>query len=139
MKDLDYRKIMDNFQYKPNFGFHIFNSFDGRGKMLKVVMMVENSRGPFRPWEIKPIPQDEEAWYSERWLDKPPRGPEVGYSPSRALVELSGNYAIPPFVEGDDDLFIQFVIGCIKKVEDHEMFEWLRYKGELIDDPHKDD
>jgi hypothetical protein len=137
-KMLDFNKVLLDFQYKPNFMIRAYNR-ENRPWIL-ITMLVENARQPLRPWEVKPHPQDTEIYY-DRWRPLAfPEGPStIGYSPSREMIEVSGNYPIPLcFYPGDEDNFISWLVLQVKGVEEHEMDEWLRYKGELIRDPHKE-
>lgn len=139
MRELDFNKVLRDFQYKPNVGFHAYEKY---GQWwIRIVMLVEDARAPFRPWEPKPVPEDEFGYFDNDYRRRYhyPSSGNVGYSPSRELMEVVGNYAIPPFVEGDDDNFVSWLVYSIKSVESHEQDEWLRYKGELINDPHKRD
>lgn len=134
MKLLDYNKVLRDFQYKPNFEF---KAYERVGKWwILVAMVVEDARAPFQKWELKPYPE-EDVWFGNDWYDRRPRS-GVGYSPSRELTKVTGNYVIPEFVDGEDDRFVEWLVYNVRKVEDHETFEWLRYKGELINDPHKE-
>lgn len=135
MRTLDFNKVLQDFQYKPNFTFGAYRR-DGRW-WIRVVMLVEDARKPFERWEVKPAPQDQDefTWYMDRFIPSSPNG--VGFSPSRELVRVEGNYFIPEFIEGEDDRFVQWMVSTVRRLEDHETFEWLRYKGELINDPHK--
>jgi len=143
MRQLDYNKVLRDFQYKPNFAYGAYERDGSRmdaGWWIRIVMMVENARAPWKQWELKPYPQDEH--YGEmRFYDTlrmPPPVKGVGFSPSREMMEVVGNYPIPHIFEGEDDRFVEWMVSVIRKMEDHETFEWLRYKGELINDPHKE-
>lgn len=138
MSELDYSQVLRDLQYKPNFAYGVYQN---KGWwMVRIIMLVEDARAPFRKWELTPLPQDrEELWFGTAWFDQMPKPAKgVGYSPSREMMEVVGNYRIPYFEPGDEDTFVQWMISCFRAVEDHEFFEWARYKGELINDPHKD-
>lgn len=139
LKQLDYNKVLLDFQYKPNFAYGAYTREDK--PWIRVIMLVENARKPFRKWEVKPDPQDDGEIYLNRWelLRYPPASTGVGWSPSRELIEVVGNYPIPMcFSPEHADNFISWMVTIIRRMEDHETFEWLRYKGELINDPHKE-
>lgn len=133
---LDFRRVLKDFQYKPNFGFGIYEQ-DGKW-WIRIIMMVEDSRQAFRPWTVEQRSQEEFYGYDIGY--RPPVRTIIGYSPSRELVEVVGTYIIPPYVEGPDQeqMFVQWLVDMVRDIEDHETFEWLRYKGELINDPHKE-
>lgn len=138
MKELDYAAVLRDFQYKPNFAFSLYKREDKW--WFKVEMAVEDSRLPFKPWELKPMSQErEERYFGHDWYDRmPPRSNGIGYSPSREMTLVQGNYVIPLcFSEGDDDYFLSWVVNAVRQVEEHETDEWMRYKGKLINDPHK--
>jgi hypothetical protein len=136
MKQLDFNAVLRDFQYKPNVRF---GAYERDGKWwIRIIMYVENAREPWRPWELKSMPQDD-TYYYDSFMRLPPRSHGVGYSPSREMIELTGNYVIPPaFFEGDEENFVSWMVYTIKGMEDHESDEWLRYKGELLNDPHKE-
>lgn len=135
-KMLDFNAVLRDFQYKPNFSYGAYEREDK--PWIRVIMLVENARVPFLRWEVSPDPQDNNL----HWLDSyslPPARNGVGWSPSRELIEIVGNYPIPmSFFPGDEKRFIDWMVTIIRRMEDHETFEWLRYKGELINDPHKE-
>jgi hypothetical protein len=135
-KLLDFNEVLKDFQYKPNFAY---GAYEREGHpWIRVIMLVENARTPFQRWEVKPVP-DDERWeiINDRYY---PRGPGfIGYSPSRELIEVVGNYPIPKcFYPGDELNFISWMETIIRRVEEHEVYEWMRYKGELINDPHQE-
>lgn len=35
-----------------------------------------------------------------------------------------------------DEYFNEFIYGCIRRLEDHEIFEWLKFGGEHYRNPH---
>lgn len=138
IKSLDLKSILNDFMYKPNFGFALY-THEGR-EMIKIVMIVEDSREPTSPWVVQPSPRREVIQYGDdiayrrRFHDN-----IVGYSPPRPVTEVWGNYTIPYFDEGMTMQFVEWLSHCIRKMEDHERDEWIRYKGELINDPHAKD
>lgn len=133
---LNYNTVLQEFQYKPNV---TFSAYEREGRWwIRIIMLVEDSRAPFQKWELRPT-SDADRWFDQKWWDRLPSR-ERRYSPSREMMEVVGNYMIPPsFFEGDEYRFVEWMVYLIRKVEDHETFEWLRYKGELINDPHKED
>lgn len=139
MKTLDFNAVLRDFRYKPNFGYGAYqrDGFGGEKEWwIRIIMLVENSRDPWKQWELKPVPQDEELWYMDRYM-RPTRG--AGFSPSREVIEVVGNYPIPYFEEEHELVFIEWMVRTIKQMEMHETDEWARYKGELLHDPHAKD
>ena len=135
MDTLDYNKILDDFQYKPNF---VYRAFEQDGKwLIRIVMYVENARGPWMRWQLKPIPEDEVYYSDFRDFQRTWRSRGVGYSPSREMIEIFGTFQIPQYGPEDEMEFVTWLVFQIQTLEEHETFEWLRYKGELINDPHK--
>jgi hypothetical protein len=132
---LDFNAVLQDFQYKPNFGVKAIKQNDEW--WVRIVMIVEDSRKPFRPWTVEQRPRDEYFNYHDLAY-RPPLLNSVGYSPSREVTEVVGNYVIPTFVHNEELIFIEWLVQCVRMLEDHETFEWLRYKGELINDPHKE-
>lgn len=141
LKGLDYSAVLRDFQYKPNFAFAAYKREKDMW-WIKAVMAVEDARKPWEQWELKPARQDRH--YDDFFLDFDRNryipGPSfAGYSPSREVVYVEGNYPIPYFDVGDEKMFLEWLVRTVRAMEDHEMYEWLRYKGELINDPHKED
>lgn len=127
----DYQKFFEKFTYKPNWFFHLYES---QGDWwLRVTILTEDSRAPFRPWE--PMKRDESKIYYYDMLDAP-IFKAVGYSPSRPLIEVTGNYAIPYFTLPNEEKLLGWMKFVVLDMEKHEMDEWFRYNGELVDDPH---
>lgn len=132
---LDYNKVLQDFVYKPNWSYA---AYEREGEWwIRIVMLVENSRAPWRRWELKPA-ADEEVWFGRDWRDFRP-ATFTGYSPSREVIEVMGNFPIPHvFGPEHDKEFISWMVYTIKSMEEHESDEWIRYKGELLNDPHKE-
>lgn len=135
-KSLDFVSILKDFQYKPNFAISAYE-IDGEWR-IRISMAVEDARKPFNPWVLKPMPQDEDYFINDyARMRRPSNG--IGYSPSREMTEVMGNFIIPPFVEDDgEESFLRWLMYTVKEVEMHEIDEWARYKGELLNDPHKE-
>ncbi len=140
-KLLDVKEVMKDFTYKPNFGFTLYTN--SGHPMIKIVMLVENSRAPLDPWRVQPLPRRQVIEYGgyndvcarPRYLDDS----IVGYSPPRPVTEVHGNFHLPDFDAHDVSLFLEWLIMRIRDLEEHEMYEWASYKGALINDPHKED
>ena len=136
---LNFNRVLQDIRYKPNTSMVAYES-EGQW-WLRVVMLVEDARGHFEPWRTHPYPQDREDLYffhdDLMRAPKPEKG--VGWSPSRELIELRAVYAIPMFSPGDETTFLRWIRGMIHSMEKHESDEWFRYKGELVNDPHKGD
>lgn len=136
-KLLDLKSVLNDFSYKPNFGFTLYTR-DGR-EMIKITMVVEDSRAPLDPWRIQPAPRREVVFGDDLCVRRKFQEDNiVGYSPPRHVTEVWGKYAIPYFDSTMDVEFVEWLRNRIRKMEDHEMDEWLRYKGELVNDPHKE-
>lgn len=131
---LDYQKVLSEFTYKPNFSIRISKQ-EGQWRLL-ITMWVEDSRGPISPWLIEQRPREFESVFVDDGLYRRFNTPIAGYSPSRPLVQVNGNFVIPPFEEGYEHLFLEWLVSMIRMLEDHEIDEWARYKGELLHDPH---
>lgn len=60
--------------------------------------------------------------------------------PDHPMVKVIAAVIVPPPMRtGNGYTFLQWVKGEIRKQEIHEMDEFLRYKGELLHDPHHRD
>jgi hypothetical protein len=139
---LDYNKVLRDMQYKPNVEFGAF--FQEGDWHIRIVMMVENSRAPFKMWNLEQVQGRESDFFVDHYNRSTnayryvPDVPKY-YSPSREVIEVVGTYAIPHFVDGEEDMFVEWMVMTIKSLENHEIDEWICYKGELINDPHKFD
>lgn len=132
VETLDYKKVLQDFTYKPNFFFALYKPSDSAHWWLRITMLVENSRRPLRMWETE---MDEpEFMYGY------PIQPPVYWSPRREVIEVQGSYPIPLFFGPEQEAeFVSWLVYTTKSTEEHEQDEWFRYKGELINDPHKED
>ncbi len=133
LETLNFNKVLQDFQYKPNFYFVVYQ-VEGEW-WIRITMLVENSREPFKPWEVKPEPQDDRLHWMDSF-DLPPARMITMWSPSREVIEVQGRYPIPYFGPEDELPFVSWLVHTTKHIEEHEQDEWLRYKGELIRDPH---
>ena len=139
IKELDYNAMLRVLTYKPNFSFQAHKR--EHQWWFRADMYVENSRDPFDPWEIKrgvrqPTMYDDYDIYFSR--DSFPHLREKWYGPQRPLIPVQGNYPIPFFPPGEEMDFIQWVRRTLQSMELHESDEWLKYKGEILFDPHKE-
>lgn len=130
-KLLDYRAFLKRFTYKPNFGFFHFER-DGK-QWVKILMYVEDSRAPFRPWAVAGM--DDDMGYTGSSYNP---FKKMMYAEARPVMLVEGTYVLPTLMPGDEEMFKHFLIGCIHNIEKHEMYEWAKLDGELIDDPHKE-
>lgn len=137
MKLLDFNKVLRDLQYKPNVGYRAYER-DGMW-WIRVIMLVENARAPWRQWDVKPYRQNDEEMYYDLVRRIPSRFNNIaGYSPSREVIEVVGQYPIPMFAPGEEIAFVGWMRFTLHEMENHETDEWIRYKGELLNDPHKE-
>ena len=136
IKELNYRQVLSDFQYKPNW---VFTAYTHENRWyLRMDMWVENSRTAVEPWDLRPQRWREMDFGSFRAPGMRQMDYEAVFSPSRELTLVHSQFMIPPYGPGDEEAFLKFVMFGIKSTENHEIFEWARYKGELIHDPHKE-
>lgn len=57
---------------------------------------------------------------------------------SGRLIDVRVDSTPPPWHVGEAE-FIRWLAWRLQEVEVHESKEWLRYRGELVDDPHAAD
>lgn len=138
MKTLDFNAVLQDFQYKPNWAYGAYER-DGQW-WIRILMLVEDSRKPWSRWELGTPERREINFFDDYDIDynRCRFANFAGYSPPREMIEVVGNYPIPYFHVGDDLPFISWMTYTIKSMEEHESDEWIRYKGELLNDPHKD-
>lgn len=53
-------------------------------------------------------------------------------------LQIIHGYQLPDW-KWDDDRALSFVRRCIEKTEQHEMMEFLKFDGKIVEDPHADD
>lgn len=136
MNELNYRELVKNFRYKPNVFFEVLKGADDFHWMLRITMYVEDSRAPLVPWDLWPE-SDWRSGYGE--LDVASNSfirRERILSPSREVIRVTGTYTIPPYLP-DEKALQWWMRDIVRALEDHETDEWLRYNGELLNDPHK--
>lgn len=107
-------EFFENFSYKPNWHFDYQLKLDFDEHKVMITMRVPDSRAP---------------------TPDPVHFP-MGARQTIPLIPISKEVNLPEEWYGEDHAkeYIRF---HIRDMEDHEMDEWFRYKGELPFDPHK--
>lgn len=124
-------EVLADFRYKPNFRFSA--EWLGRRWLIVVEMWVEDSRAPFNPWELNA------NWTIQKKDDFTHNAPKrIVLSPNRQLTPVTSRNSMPDFEKGDEQMFIAWLVRVLWSMEQHEIDEWVRYKGELVNDPHKE-
>ena len=118
MRDLlNYEEVLSKVTYKPNVNLSVYGA--GDVWKLRVQMWIEDSRKPLERWEVRP------------------RSMQY-FGPQRPLESVSRTICIPMFVKGDEHGFLNWIRYVLLDMENHELDEWFRYNGELVNDPHKE-
>src|SRR6185295_13358185 len=68
-----------------------------------------------------------------RWRPSP-GGMGPGHPP---MIKIAARLVIPEHLHGRSELFAEWLLAEIKRVENHETEEWFRRDGEIYRDPHK--
>lgn len=108
----NWKDFFDNFSYKPNCEFDYTHDIDFDRNRLVITMRVPDSR--------KPLP-DTEILVNGRRKTIP-------------LVPITQTVRLGRWVS--EDYAKNLMRFYIREMEDHEIDEWIRYKGELVFDPH---
>ncbi len=66
------------------------------------------------------------------------RAPEGRFSAS-GPVKVAFQRPLPDWAADYPNQFPRWIMSILREFEDHEMREWLRRDGELVDDPHASD
>ena len=113
--------LLRDFRYKADWGFEVKRT--SVGPWLDIQVLVPDSRRPARAPDYT-ITESYDRF----------GGLQVQRND---LISIKGSYAIPRYINTVHELrFWEWLRGCIKDVELHEMDEWFRVRGELMFDPH---
>ncbi len=123
-KDFDWLDTeLKRYTYKPGCTFELKPLFD----MFTVVVTAR-------------VPDSRREVPTDRVVSLPAKdrfdcitGPEMG----RPIIPIVGRYPVPSTVIGDPDLFAEWLKSRLSDSEYHELREWFRRDGDLVDDPHK--
>jgi hypothetical protein len=133
------QEMLSNFTYKPNFGFTYYQHNDLWN--VRIMMYAEDARQPLKMWQL--TPHEQRPGYDDYFLDFDarrfrPENRSEGWSPSREQILIQGIFIVPPGLEDDEKNLLRWMIDMFRQVETHEQDEWFRYKGVLVNDPHKE-
>ena len=119
MKQTEWEEFFSKVKYKPNFTLEYTYLIDFDQEKLTITMRVPDSRDP-RNWDEPPSVS---AIY----------GPE---DPRRIpLVPVTASFMLE-FWHGER-YAKDWLRSVLRQLEDHELDEWFRYEGELVNDPHE--
>ena len=107
-------EFFENFSYKPNWHFDYKLEVDFDVHKVIITMQVPDSR--------KSVPEPDHF--------------QMGARQTIPLVPISKVIVLPDDWYGEDHAK-EYIRLQIRDMEDHEIDEWFRYKGELPFDPHK--
>lgn len=110
----NWEDFFKNFSYKPNWEFDYAHDIDFDRKRVVITMRVPDSRAP--------LPDVEQL----RW----------GVRKTIPLVPITKSVRLDPW--HGEEYAKHLMRSHIREMEDHEIDEWFRYKGELVFDPHKE-
>jgi hypothetical protein len=122
------------YSYKPNFRMMLLPPHDpgSTGQwMLKVRMRVPDSRVPIQR-KRSPVGDWLGSYGGDDYDLRFRRDEDIDVA--GPLASVQGIYAIPHYIDREE--FRRWLIHQLQLLEEHELREWLRYDGELIDDPH---
>jgi hypothetical protein len=113
-------QFFKNFSYKPNFAFAVESNIglDRLYPKVRITMMVPDSRIP--------LPENEHVHALN----------VTGVRKNIPLIPIMLDVSLGPY--HSDEYALEFMRFNIREMEDHEIDEWIRFKGELVNDPHKE-
>lgn len=115
----NWKDFFEKIQYKPNVTIAYENVGYLGSERITVTMYVPDSRDPRN---LAPS-QDEVA---------------RGLPPRRVpLVPITASYFLDPWYS--EDYSKHYIRDVLRRMEDHELDEWLRFDGKLLNDPHADE
>lgn len=109
-----WEEFFRNLNYKPNWDFDLQRFVEYSEARVIMTMRVPDSR--------KPVPQSEFNLMGQRQVIP--------------LVPITKTVLLGPF--HGEEYAKDYIRFHIRDMEDHEIDEWFRYKGELVFDPHKE-
>ena len=126
------------YSYKPGCQMWVTPpEVSGNNWMLHLQMRVPDSRSsiqrPVDDIQVYYRTEYEDSVFDDRLLS---RLRDSGYDKAGPTITVQGRYAIPRFFQGEREQFRIWLTHTLMALEEHEMREWLRYDGELVDDPH---
>lgn len=125
-------QLLSRFTYKPNWRFEVM---PGPPVSIHLDQYVEDSREPYRPWDLKP----EEPDFISLRSDLLRYEPWVVMSPRRRVFPVGGRVEVPPIAENREDRFWTWLHDvAIPDLERHEISEWFKVDGKLAFDPHEE-
>lgn len=124
--------LMEDFTYKPNWSFHVA-TYDHQVRIM-AQMWVPDSTRPFRPARVDGD-YDEVALFGDSRLARSIRTRE--YLDQQEVIKVSGQFQVPPLLPRNR--FYAWLRGVIADMETHELDEWFKVKGVVVNDPHAKD
>lgn len=121
-------ELLTQFSYKPSWRFDLERAPQWGGLKLRTSFLAPDSRAnkpPFRKAE----------WFERCTM--------CHQSLNDVEIPITGTYFIniriaEDVLHGNERLFWRAVRHSIENAEHHEIDEWFRVRGELVNDPHKD-
>lgn len=133
------RAQIQSYSYKPSFAMTAVRStgvvwLGDSGVAVRMIMLVPDSRRP-NPVQI----EDDEygLLHPSDFLDRPIRYGRYGRRMVlRNIAPVQGVFPVPSTVINEERDFERWLFRTITGFEDHEIREWFRRDGKLVDDPH---
>ena len=112
----NWQQFFEDFSYKPNWEFEFIFEIDYNECKVHITMRVPDSRRPLP----EPLALDH----------------MMGKRVVIPVVPITKTLILEPWV--NEDRAKSYIRWHTRDMEDHEIDEWFRYKGELVFDPHKE-
>lgn len=120
----EWEKFFERVKYKPNFKIEYVREIDFDREKVILTMRVPDSRDP-RNWEDQPGGA----------FNISPFGPD---DPRRIpLIPVTATFMLEAY--HGESYAKSWLRSALRQLEDHELDEWLRLDGELMNDPHAEE
>lgn len=123
------QRLLSEFSYKPGWLFELKRTPEAGGALLHVQLHVPDSRRP--------------RYSGYEYMQCEQCGSVVSGDRPVGLIPVTGSFAISCYemasMRRADNFFLAVMLRCVNHVEDHERDEWFRFRGQMVNDPHKGD
>lgn len=146
-RELNFRYIptlIKDFTYKPNWFLESKYQIDYDRVLISLCNYVEDSRADFEQWDVitRRYSDTYDAVFGTNSYDRfdqdllvrPIASP---VSPRRPVLPVYNTVEVPRSLETEREFWYWLRYQALPILEEHEMDEWFKVRGELMFDPHK--
>lgn len=110
-----WEEFFSKIRYKPNVTVVYDNRIHFERESITITMYVPDSR------DLRNLLENQTPTY--------------GLARHIPLVPITASYVLDHWI--NEEYAKHYIRDLLRRMEDHEIDEWLRYNGELINDPHE--